>query len=300
MPWRLHILCGLGLLLAPTIGLAAPSVIACQKPLVTGATFAMTCTYSHQSMPLGLVMHGAVDDSQHDKDTTTAKPATIAILAAGKLRQTLTVESDGVWLNSLQKDAFESIDINFDGYDDLKVWTDTSAGPNSGYAYWLYDPAKGEFARREDLDTALSGFDVSVDPAKKTVSTSGRMSCCAWAVDTYRWANNRLVQISDEQSGTLDLGDVLSDVAGVQAFRQASPEICATRTSVYDVAGLITKDIIKTEGDPCEDAQDYRKSAKGIDKTLNGTQQHGGVTDVYRNGILLQRTIVYDPPRKPQ
>lgn len=299
MSWRMHILCGLGLLLVPVTALAAPPVIACEKPVVSGTNFTMRCAYSHQSMPLTLVMNGTVDDSQHDSDTTTAKPATIAILAAGQLRQTLTVESDGVWLNSLQTEAFESVDLNFDGYDDLKVWTDTSAGPNSGYAFWLYDPAKGEFSRRDDLDGLLSGFDVSVDLATKSVSTSARMSCCAWAVDNYRWVNTRLVQISDEQSGALDLGDVLSDVASIQTFRESSPEFCATRTSLFDDAGRITKDIIKTEGDPCDDTQDYRKNAKGIDKTLNGAQQHGGVTDVYRDGILLQRTIVYDPPRKP-
>jgi hypothetical protein len=259
----------------------------------------MTCAYAHQSMPLTLVMHGTVDDAQHDADTATAKPAKIAIFAAGKLRQTLTVESDGVWLNSLQQQAFESIDLNFDGYDDLKVWTQTSAGPNSGYAYWLYDPVKREFERRQDLDDQLSGFDVSVDPKTKTVSLSGRDSCCAWTIDTYRWANGKLAQISGEESGEFDLGDALSDVASIQAFSKTSPQFCATCASSYDAAGRITRDVIETQGDPCDEADDYRKATKGIDKRLNGTKQHRNITDVYRDGILLQRIILYNPPRSP-
>jgi hypothetical protein len=277
MSWRLLMLCGVGFLLASASGRAA-SVITCDKPVVTGATFTMDCSYPHQSMTLTLVMRGTVDD-------TTAKPAEIAMVAAGKPRQTLTVESDGVSLDSLQKEAFESIDINFDGYDDLKVWTAASAGPNSGYAYWLYDPAKGAFQRRQDLDDLLSGFDVSVDPATKTVSVSGRDSCCAWSVDAYRWTNDQLMKISDTESGALDLGEALSDVPGIQAFREASPSLCATRTSLFDAAGRITKEIIETEGDPCDPEQDYRQSTRRIDKTLNGTKPHGNMTDVYQDGI---------------
>jgi hypothetical protein len=298
MSWRFAALFGIGLLLLPSAGRAA-SRIACQKPVLTGANFSMTCTYAHQSMPLTLVMRGAVEDAQHDKDTATAKPAKIAIFAAGKLRQTLSVDSDGVWLNSLQKEALESIDLNFDGYDDLKVWTQTSAGPNSGYAYWLYDPSKRAFERRQDLDDRLSGFDVSVDPKTKTVSLSGRDNCCAWTIDTYRWANGKLAQISGEESGEFDLGDALSDIASIQAFGKTSPQFCATRTSSYDAAGRITKDVIETQGDPCDDPNDYRKAKKGIDKSLNGAKRHGNITDVYRDGILFQRTIVYDPPRSP-
>jgi hypothetical protein len=298
MSWRLVALCGVALLGASATCRAAPA-ITCEAPVVSGTVFAMTCAYPHQSRPLTLVLRGAVDDTQHDLDTATAKPAEVTILDAGKPRQTLKVESDGVSLNGLQNEAFESLDLNFDGYDDLKVWTATSAGPNSGYSYWLYDPAKAAFVRRQDLDDKLSGFEVSVDPKTKTLATSGRDSCCAWSVDTYHWVTGKLMQISDVESGVIDLGDALSDVASIQAFRAATPLFCATRTHFYNDAGLITRDVIETAGDPCEDADDYRKTAKGLDATLNGTKRHGNITDLYRNGLLLQRTIVYDPPRQP-
>lgn len=298
MSWRLLALCGVLALSMPTAGRAA-STISCAKPVVSGTTFSMTCAYAHQPKPLTLTMRGTVDDAQHDPETATATPTEIAVLDGGTVRQTLKVDSDGVWLNGLQKQAFESVDLTFDGYDDLKLWTSTSAGPNNGYSYWLYDPVKAMFVRRQDLDDSLSGFEVTVDPKTKTISTSARGSCCSWSVDTYHWVKDRLVQISDQETGVIDPGDALSDVASVKAFRATQPQFCATRTSFYNDAGLITKDVIETSGDPCEDAQDYRKHAKGVDVTLNGTKQHGITTDVYRNGVLLQRTIVYNPPRKP-
>ena len=297
MPWRslrhCLALCCVGWLVMPADGRAATAAIVCDPPAVTGQSFAMICSFAHQSMPLTLVMRGTVEDE------SIAKPTEIAVLAAGKPRQTLSVESDGVLLDALQKESLEAIDLDFDGADDLKVLTATSAGPNGAYAYWLYRPATGTFEPRHDLDDKLSGFDVAVDPHTKTISVSGRASCCAWDIDTFHWANDRLAQLSHEESGSLDLGDALSDVAGIQAFRATSPTLCATRTSLYDASGRITREVIKTEGDPCDEADDYRKSTQGIDRTLNGTQRHGAVTDLYRDGILIQRTVVYDPPKAP-
>jgi hypothetical protein len=297
MSWRFFALCGVIALVMPATGRAA-ATITCETPVVSGTSFVMTCVYTHKPKPLTLVLRGTVEDAQHP-DAGAATPAQITILDAGKVRQTLRVDSDGVLLNALQEQEFESVDLNFDGYDDLKVWTATSAGPNSGYSYWLYDPVKAMFVRRQDLDDKLSGFEVSVDPKTKTLATSGRDSCCAWSVDTYHWVQDRLVQISDAESGLIDLGDALSDLASVQAFRATAPQFCATRTRFYNAAGLITKDVIETSGDPCEDAQDYRQHAKGLDVTLSGTKRHGNMTDVYQRGLLLQRTIVYDPPRQP-
>jgi hypothetical protein len=250
----------------------------------------MKCAWAHRAGALSLTMRGTLEDD------STAKPTEIAILKAGKRLQTLTVESDGVLLDGL---GIEAIDLDFDGYDDLKVLTLSSAGPNGGYAFWLYRPAKGAFERRQDLDDPLSGFDVNLDPKTKTISQSGRNGCCAWSGDSYRWANDRLLHISDRNSGALDLGDALADVAGIQAFIETSASFCATQTRQYDAAGGITQEVIETEGDPCEDEGDYRKRGKAVDKTLNGTKRHGNVTDLYRDGILLQRTIVYDPPKQP-
>lgn len=303
MTWRVPALYAALLALQATAFAAPPATgdITCQDPVVSGTAFTMKCAYEHQSMPLTLVMHGKIDDDR-------AVPETIEVRADGKLRQTLTVESNGVELNSLATQAFTSIDLNFDGYDDLQVWTATSAGPNSGYAFWLYDPAKMQFDRREDLDDKFSGFELDSDPAAKTIGVSGRVSCCAWEVATYQWVGTQLLQTIDVESGGIIYGLLapdgpLADVPSVQAFVKASGDkgaICATRTDTLDATGAITKEVIETDGGPCADdgSDDYRSRAIGLDKTLNGTRRHGNVTDLYKAGILLRRTIVYDPPKK--
>lgn len=292
-------LCG-ALLLLPVPARAAATVD-CAEPVVTGASFSMTCRYAHQSMPLTLVMQGTVDDAEHDLSTARATPQTIDVRDATGSRQTLTVASDdGVLLNDLPQQAFTSIDLDFDGMDDLQVWTETSAGPNGGYAFWLYDKPTGKFVRRDDLDALLSGFEVSSDTKQRTVSVSARESCCAWSVSTYHWTNARLMPISDAESGMLDVSESLGDVPGIRAFAAKSAGgmmICATVRRLYDSAGKINGAVIETEGDPCEDAQDYRKTAAQRDKALNGTRRHGAVSDEYRNGVLLRRTVVFDPPK---
>ena len=154
-------------------------------------------------MPLTLVMHGKIDDDR-------AVPETIEVRADGKLRQTLTVESNGVELNSLATQAFTSIDLNFDGYDDLQVWTATSAGPNSGYAFWLYDPAKMQFDRREDLDYKFSGFELDSDPATKTIGVSGA-SVAAHGGRHLSWVGTQLLQTIDVESGGIIYGLLAPD-----------------------------------------------------------------------------------------
>lgn len=290
-------LCG-ALLLLPVSARAA-AALECGDPEVNGASFSMTCRYAHQSMPLTLVMHGAVDDADHDLSTARAIPRSIDIRDATGLRQTLAVASDdGVSLNELPRQAFISIDLNFDGEDDLQVWTETSAGPNNGYAFWLYDRPTRKFVRREDLDALLSGFEIATDAAARTLSVSGRDSCCDWSVSTYHWVNAQLMPVSDEETGMLDVTESLGDVPAIRAFAAKSAAgmmICATVRRLYDAAGKINATVIETQGDPCEDAQDYRKAPGQPDSALTGTRRHGAVSDEYREGVLLRRTVGGDP-----
>jgi len=64
---------------------------------------------------------------------------------------TLAVDGD-VWTDGVCG-AIELMDVNFDGFDDIKLWTATSAGPNSGYGYWLYDPKAARF-KQSDIPRA--------------------------------------------------------------------------------------------------------------------------------------------------
>jgi hypothetical protein len=97
----------------------------------------------------------------------------------------------------------------------------------------------------------------------------------------------------------LQLRDTLSDVGSIQSFSQATPLVCTTYTKLYNDVGRITKLIIETDGDPCDDEHSYQNHGQGTDSTLTGTRTHGNVVDVYQAGILMQRTIIYDPPKPP-
>lgn len=304
MALRFLAVCAVGVVLFPLAARAAPA-INCQDPVVTGQSFAMTCAYSHRSMPLTLVLRGTVKG-------TMALPRTLEVRGDGKLRQTLSIADrpDGVDLTALQ---IASIDLNFDGYDDLEVAIYEDAvgmmrDEKTGLAILLYDPATQMFARRPDLDELLSDPGLTVDPATKTILFTGKTSCCSLGTDTYRWRDNRLMLATGSDSGDppwgalFPKGGALADVASIQAYikaPKATGSICATITNYYDGNGAITKEVIETEGDICDDKDDYRKNAKQIDETFNGDRRSGNRTDTYRDGILLRRTIVYDPPKKP-
>jgi hypothetical protein len=293
-------LCAVGVMLFPLTGHAAAPAVDCHDPVVTGQRFAMTCAYSHQSMPLTLVLRGAVKG-------TTALPSTLEIRSGDTLRQTLSIADhpDGVALADLQ---IASIDVNFDGHDDLEVAVSEDANGNMGMAILLYDSATRMFARRPDLDGLLSGPELTMDPANKTIVVTGKTSCCSLGSDTYRWHDNQLTIAETHDSGDpawgvlYPNGGALADVPSIHAFinaPNATGSICATRTDFYDANGAITKEVIETQGDICDDKDDYRQHAKAIDKTPNGDLHSGNHTDTYRDGILFQRTIVYDPPKKP-
>jgi hypothetical protein len=291
----LRILLILTLVILPHAGrceaIATPAVN-CQKPVIQVQSFIMTCAYNHQSGPLTLVVHGAIDDPK----SGNGLPTSIEILSDGKHAQTLALQpedSDALPLENL----VGSLDLNFDGFDDLQILSGRGAGPNSSYAYWLYVPARHLFEHRPDIDDDLSGFDVSADPKAKIIVTSGRSSCCQWDTQTFHWVNDRLLLQETSSRGGLMLDDVLGDVKSVQAFAAQAGGICATHTLFYDDNNGITQETIETQGDPCDEAQDYRKKAKIDNKTLNGLQKNGNVTDFYRNGVLLQRTLVYNPPK---
>lgn len=52
--------------------------------------------------------------------------------------------------------ALEAIDMNFDGYADLRVPQFLPAGPNVPYLNWLFEPASGRFLRSAELDAMTS------------------------------------------------------------------------------------------------------------------------------------------------
>jgi len=124
------------------------------------------------------------------------------------------------------------MDVNFDGYADIKLATSTSAGPNMGYDYWLYEPKTGVF-RATKLGEQLSGFDVMLDAKTKTINVNGRSSCCSWNITTYAWRGSALQAV--ESSDTLSFSPV-----ALPGF-DPTATLCGSQTKHFNDAGLVTR-----------------------------------------------------------
>lgn len=70
---------------------------------------------------------------------------------------------------SPESPGFEVIDMNFDGYADIRLVEARAAGPNLAYLNWLYDPAGARFVASPALDAITSPrFDAAAREIRST------------------------------------------------------------------------------------------------------------------------------------
>jgi len=91
----------------------------------------------------------------------------------------------------------EFVDMNFDGYLDLRLLYNTGATGNNWYATYLFNPSKGEFVYHEEL-SKLSGM--KIDEKFKQIITYDREGACAEISVYYEVMNNKLVLSKAEWS----------------------------------------------------------------------------------------------------
>lgn len=84
----------------------------------------------------------------------------------------------------------EFLDMNFDGYVDLRLIEFAPAGPNVPYRNWLYEPARGRFAASPDLDELSAP---TFDAVQRVVRSTWRDSAARYGTDTLAWVDGRLV-----------------------------------------------------------------------------------------------------------
>jgi uncharacterized protein len=255
--------------------------VVCGKPTLTGKAFALTCTAPNNPLGLSFVLSGQKADS----DAVLTK---LAVAKTGAKPQDFKLEGqiffDGVG------SALELMDVNFDGFADIKLATATSAGPNMGYEYWLYEPKTGAF-RATKLGEQLSGFDVMADAKTKTIKVNGRSSCCSWNIMTYAWRGGALHAVAS--SDTMSFSPV-----ALPGF-DASGTLCGSQTKHYNDAGLVTrvdfeldsvKDFKPDEEPICDKPQ---LTAQG--KLLDRLKANGFRVDAKDN---YHFTVTFDKPRK--
>lgn len=80
--------------------------------------------------------------------------------------------------------GFELLDLNFDGYLDLRVIRFAPAGPNTPYQNWIWSKAEGKFIENPGLDEITSP---QFDAESQEISSHWRSSAAEHGVDVYSY-----------------------------------------------------------------------------------------------------------------
>lgn len=91
--------------------------------------------------------------------------------------------------------GLEFVDLNFDGYADMRLVEAQPAGPNVPYLNWLYEPGTGRYVANKALD-AISA--VTPDAQRKELRSEWRDGPARYGVDTYIWRDGQPVLVRKE------------------------------------------------------------------------------------------------------
>jgi hypothetical protein len=130
-------------------------------------------------------------------------PIYVEVKSNGKIIQKLKAidkfdnEREG-WWNEWDfelANIVEVVDINFDGYLDLRLLYNTGATGNNWYGTYLFNPSKGKFVYHKEL-SQLSG--ISLDHNSKQIITYNRGGFCEEYREYYKFSNNKLILVKIE------------------------------------------------------------------------------------------------------
>jgi len=89
--------------------------------------------------------------------------------------------------------VLEVLDMNFDGYQDIRLVELRPAGPNVPYLNWLFDAASGRFQASAALDALASP---TFDAATREVRSEWRDGPTRYGTDSYTFRDGALVALS--------------------------------------------------------------------------------------------------------
>jgi hypothetical protein len=87
-------------------------------------------------------------------------------------------------------------DMNFDGYADLRIIELRSAGPNTAYLNWLFDPATQKFLESRELNEIPSA---QFDAVNRQIRSSWRDGATRYGTDVYEFSDGRPVLVRKEE-----------------------------------------------------------------------------------------------------
>ena len=87
------------------------------------------------------------------------------------------------------------IDMNFDGYNDVRLVEFLAAGPNVPYLNWLYNPTSGQFESSPALNELTSP---QFDASQREVRSAWRDGPARYGVDVYTFRDGALTPLRKE------------------------------------------------------------------------------------------------------
>ncbi len=285
------------LLTAPMASYGGENV-ACSAPQTKRQLSSMTCRDARkEAANRTFVLSGKPD--QDGK----VESLTIQVFEGTALKQTIT-EKDGPY--SLSEDGVRLADYNFDGHVDLSLALgQEDIQGNAGSEFWLYNSETKQFEVSKEMNDKL-WIDPTIDAKAKTLEVGGRSSCCSSETGTYHWVGKHLRTMERTVSGSTQVGRYLSDVLSLKKFansKENNGSFCGDTTYHYNDEEKVTSLTISTDGGgPCSGSDLYLEQARGREKSskgtlLDGALTHGNVTDIYKKGLLLSRTVTFNPPK---
>lgn len=136
--------------------------------------------------------------SQGQGDLRSCSVSAIAILdrANNQLRQRIKPEENDQDCQQLSS-ALVVEDMNFDGYNDLRIRQLMPAAPNIPYYVWLYDPQTNRFTRNTALEEITSPV---VDRVNQRIRSAWRANCCDYGEDTYGFLDGQLTLLQQTET----------------------------------------------------------------------------------------------------
>src|SRR5262249_51403739 len=87
------------------------------------------------------------------------------------------------------------LDMNFDGYGDIRLVESQPAGPNIPYLNWLFDPTSGRFVENRALNAITSP---QFDPATREIRSNWRDGATRYGTDVYVFSEGGPVLVRKE------------------------------------------------------------------------------------------------------
>ena len=122
------------------------------------------------------------------------------------------------------------VDMNFDGYLDLKV-TYAMGAYNQSRKYWLYQPRTRRFVKSTDLENLLWP---QFDPETKTIKDGGRVGGPVYTDGVYQWIRGKLETL---ESVTTYLGEDPQGnplPAGYSSYKVRYKRVAGKLSKVFD------------------------------------------------------------------